>query len=211
MNEVPSMPSNEILDKFSVPPEIRSRILSALTYDYSFLTNEFNDNQIRAGRPYSVEQVYPILARFGKADYEIARMLEEEFKRFVVLTLINPGVPHAPPGAVDMFWHFFVLHTEQYLQFSENIWGNYKGDPGYRHHYPAKEPTRPGQFRAYLATRALYFEVYGEPPVYRRIGALDVPVWNDPYSDADAEKKVTSGDSYSGIVEPETTNTEQSR
>ena len=131
-------------------------------------------------------------------------MLEEEFKKFVVLTLMVPNVAHAPPGAVDMYWHFFVLHSEQYTRFSEEVWGNYQGDPKYRHHYPAKDTTRPGQFRAYVETRKLYVKVYGEPPVYERTAALPVPVWNDPtFNPTVSEHETTSGDSYSGIVEPE--------
>ena len=56
------------LEKFGVPEAVRLKITTAAEYDLSFLTNEFNDNQIRAGRPFSVEQVYPIIVRFGKAD-----------------------------------------------------------------------------------------------------------------------------------------------
>ena len=74
---------------------------------------------------------------------------KKEFKKFVILTLLKPGVAHAPPGAVDMYWHFFVLHTEPCTSFSEAIWGNFQGDPKYRHHFPAKDDTLPGQFRAY--------------------------------------------------------------
>jgi hypothetical protein len=196
--------SPKTLKKLNIPDDIAGKIREVIDYDYSFLTNEFNENQIRAGRPYSVEQVYPIIHRFGKADFEIARMLEEEFKKFVTLTLIEPGIAHAPPGAVDMYWHFFILHTEQYTAYSNNIWGNFQGDPKYRHHYPAKDETRPGQFRAYIATRELYLTVFGEPPVFSRPGAAPVTVWNDPIGNPLAsDGQLTSGDSYSGIIEPE--------
>lgn len=193
-----------ILDKFNVSDPVRKKIDDIAKWDLSFLTNEFNDDQIRSGRPFSVEQVYPIIARFGKADYEIARLLEEEFKKFVILTLMASGVAHAPPGAVDMYWHFFILHTEQYMKFSELVWGNFQGDPKYRHHFPAKDDTRPGQFRAYVETRKLYLEVFGAPPIYERTAAQPVPVWNDPVDILEiGQKDKTCGDSYSGIVEPE--------
>ena len=196
--------SAEQIQSLDLSPKVVGKIEDVNNYDFSFLTNEFNDNQIRSGRPFSVEQVYPIMQRFGKADFEIARLLEEEFKKFVILTIIEPGIAHAPPGAVDMYWHFFILHTEQYIKFSESIWGNFQGDPKYRQHYPAKEETRPGQFRAYVATRELYLKVFGEPPVYERAGAVPVPVWNDPTANRIlSDREVTSGDSYSGIVEPE--------
>ena len=200
----PAVVSDETFTKYVVPDDVRQKIQAVTNTDLSFLTNEFNDNQIRAGRPFSVEQVYPIIVRFGKADYEIARIFEEEFKKFVILTLLKPGVAHAPPGAVDMYWHFFVLHTEPYTSFSEAIWGNFQGDPKYRHHFPAKDDTRPGQFRAYVDTRVLYTDVFGQPPVYERVGAQPVAIWNNPVGDAErSERETTSGDSYSGIVEPE--------
>lgn len=192
----------EYMKKYKISEAIQKKIQDVVDWDLSFLTNEFNDNQIRAGRPFSVEQVYPIIVRFGKADYEIARLLEEEFKKFVVLTLIEPGIAHAPPGAVDMYWHFFILHSEQYVKFSEEVWGNFQGDPKYRHHFPAKDETRPGQFRAYVETRKLYLNVYGEPPVFKRPAALPVSIWNDPSSEKIIGER-TCGDSYSGIVEPE--------
>jgi hypothetical protein len=93
-------------------------------YDMSFLTDAFNDRLIREGRTFSTEQIYPILAYFGKADEELAKRLETEFKRFVAVTLVRPGIVHAPSGPVDMYWHFFLLHTQQYRQFCTDIWGN---------------------------------------------------------------------------------------
>jgi hypothetical protein len=182
--------------RFDISTENRDRIQKVADYDYSFLTNAFNDDLIRSGRPYSVEQVYPIIARFGKCDFTIARMLEEEFKKFVVITLLKPGVPHAPPGAVDMYWHFFILHTEKYQVYCQDIWGSFQGDPKYRHHYPANDATRPGMLQAYVQTRQLYEEVFGSPKMFERDGAAPVLVWT--------LTSRTSGDSYSGVIDPAT-------
>jgi hypothetical protein len=190
------MIDDKTLEKHNVSPENRERLAKLAAYDFSFLTSAFNDDLIRAGRPYSVEQVYPIVRRFGKCDFEIARLLEEEFKKFVALTLIAPGVPHAPAGAIDMYWHFFILHTEQYQEFCAQVWGDFRGDPKYRHHYPANDETRPGMLQAYINTRRLYVQVFGEPKDYVRSGAMPVKVWTDAGT--------TSGDSYSGIMQPET-------
>jgi hypothetical protein len=184
----------EIYKKYKVTDKNRSRIELLKSYDLDFLSNTFNDDLIRAGRPYSVEQVYPIIVRFGKCDFELAKKLEVEFRKFVALTLITPGVPHAPPGAVDMYWHFFILHTERYTEFCERLWGGFRGDQKYRHHYPATDETRAGMLRAYLNTRELYVEVFGEPELYQREGALPVHIWT--------ARSHTSGDSYSGVVDP---------
>jgi hypothetical protein len=188
--------NDEVLSRFNVSEENRVRIQKVADYNYSFLTNTFNDDLVRAGRPYSVEQVYPVIARFGKCDFTIARMLEEEFKKFVVITLLKPDVPHAPPGAVDMYWHFFILHTEEYQAYCQDIWGSFQGDPKYRHHYPANDVTRPGMLQAYIQTRQLYEDVFGSPSMFERDGAAPVAVWT-PTSR-------TSGDSYSGVIDPAT-------
>jgi len=190
------MLTDEILTRYNVSSENRSRIQKATEYDYSFLTNAFNDDLIRAGRPFSVEQVYPIIARFGKCDFTIARLLEEEFKKFVAITLLKPGVPHAPAGAVDMYWHFFILHTEEYQSYCQHVWGSFQGDPKYRHHYPANDATRPGMLQAYLQTREIYVDVFGEPVEFQREGAAPVLVWT--------RTSRTSGDSFSGVIDPDT-------
>lgn len=50
------MVSDEVLSRFNVSEENRVRIKKVADYNYSFLTNAFNDDLIRSGRPYSVEQ-----------------------------------------------------------------------------------------------------------------------------------------------------------
>jgi len=190
MFEIPE----KVYKKFKSTPQMRKRVELARDWDLEFLTSAFNDNLIRAGRVFSVEQVYPIIQRFGKADYEIAKRLEEEFRKFVAITILTPSTPHAPPGAVDMFWHFFILHTEHYMEFSEKVWGGFKGDGKYRHHFPASDETRSGMLRAYWNTLATYEEIFGIPKPYERAGATPVKIWTN--------RSETSGDSYSGIVEP---------
>jgi len=107
-----------------IDAETLAKLHALERYDMSFLTDAFNDRLIREGRTFSTEQIYPILAYFGKADEELAKRLETEFKRFVAVTLIRPGIVHAPSGPVDMYWHFFILHTRQYRQFCADIWGD---------------------------------------------------------------------------------------
>lgn len=170
------------------------RIKKVGPYNLSFLTSTLNDDLIRGGRSYSCEQAYPLVVNYGKADFRIAQRLEEEFKRFCILTLIREGVPHAPPGAVDMYWHFFILHTKQYLEFCTEVWGDFSGSPSFRDHFPSTDATRRGMLDAYRATRALYVEVFGEPRLFEIPGLQPRPIW---LSDSD-----TSGDSYSGVIEP---------
>ena len=107
-----------------IEKETLAKLHALERYDLSFLTSAFTDKTIREGRAFSTEQIYPILKHFGRADEALAKRLETEFKRFVAVTLLRPGGVHAPSGPVDMYWHFFILHTRQYRQFCADIWGN---------------------------------------------------------------------------------------
>ena len=99
-----------------------------------------------------------------------------------------------------MYWHFFVLHTKEYQTFCTKVWGSFEGAPDYRHHYPSTDETRPGQYRAYISTRELYVEVFGEPKSFMRPGATSVEIWTNTRVGSDPSD--TSGDSYSGIIDP---------
>jgi hypothetical protein len=94
-----------ILEEWNIGEKARTKLKNLEEYDFSKLTNNFIDKGVR----FSPEQVWPIRDHFGKADIEIANLLEKEFKRFVALTVIRPGRVYAPSGPVDMYWHFFVL------------------------------------------------------------------------------------------------------
>lgn len=48
--------------------------------------------------------------------------LIEEFRQYVALSMLFPDEHNAPSGPVDMVWHSFILHTEQYEDFSNRIW-----------------------------------------------------------------------------------------
>ena len=101
----------------------RAKLQALQDFDLSEITNAFTDDDHVAGKIFSKEQIYPIKLYFGKADLEIARRLEKEFKRFIALTLIQPEVLQAPSGPVDMYWHFFMLNTLFYQEFCDKVLG----------------------------------------------------------------------------------------
>ena len=107
-------------------PEIVKRLSQLDQFDLSAITHRFTDEDHQQGRSFSTEQIYPMVKHFGKADLELATLIEAEFKKFVALTIIKPGVTHAPSGPVDMYWHFFILHTEMYRKFCTEIWGAFE-------------------------------------------------------------------------------------
>ena len=182
--------SNECLSHPVATAELQSRLDALDEFDMSFMTSTLNDDLMKQGRAYSCEQAYPIIAMFGKADQEVAERLETDFRRFVALTLIQPGVMHAPAGAIDMYWHYFILHTEEYAEFCKKVWGDSNGNPKIRNHYPATDETRPAMRDAYIRTKALYEKVFGPvQPFVKEDGSL-VDVW--PGEDE------TCGNSFSG-------------
>lgn len=192
--------SKKVLDKYKVTEQNLKRIQAIGPYDLSFVTNNLNEDLLRTGRTFSCEQAYPLRAKYGKADRRLATRLEEEFKRFCILTLVKPDVPHAPSGAIDMYWHFFILHTEQYIKFSESVWGDFKGDPKFRQHYPSNDQTRTGMLNAYNATRELYVDIFGEPRKYELDEIPGAATALEPRG-IWVPKSDTSGDSYSGTIE----------
>ena len=109
----------------SLPANVAGSLKALRDYDLSYFTEHLVDT----GRMFAPEQKYPLIAHFGKADIEVCRMLEREFRKFVALTLIEPGITFAPPGPVDMYWHFMILHTKEYKQFCEKIWGAFQHHP----------------------------------------------------------------------------------
>lgn len=197
--------TKKALKKFDASDEIVERLQRLAEYDLSFLTNHFHVGELRT---FSPEQLFPLIKHFGEqgitVDLEVAKKLEKEFKRFVSIALLKPSRRNAPSGPVDMYWHFFVLHTPEYVSFCTAIFGNYGPQPRLGKHYfqdyadkrtamvehvPATDETRPKMFEVYKETRAIYIEAFGEPdPLY----------WPAPTS----EKQVTCGDSYSGFINP---------
>ncbi len=109
----------------SATESLLARLRKLQSYNLSYFTEHLVDQ----GRIFAPEQVYPIKAHFGKADLEVAQLLELEFKRFAALTLIRPGIIFAPSGPVDMYWHFLILHSRDYRLFCDAVWGEFQHHP----------------------------------------------------------------------------------
>ena len=148
-------------------------------FDLSLITNELIDKN----RRFSPEQVWPIKAHFGKADLEVARLLESEFRKFVALTLIQPNITFAPSGPVDMYWHFLILHTREYRKFCNNIWGAFQHHPRGSLSEKAKvergstpvlmehHPQSTNEKMVFSQVVEMYEKVYG---------SADPKIWHDP-------------------------------
>jgi hypothetical protein len=206
--------SPKVLKRESIVPEVMERLERLAEYDLSFLTNNFTADKVRT---FSPEQLFPLIKHFAKfkmkVDIEVAKRLELEFKRFVAIALLRPSRRNAPSGPVDMYWHFFILHTPEYVGFCTAIFGAYGPQPRLGKHYftdwqdkreerdrrnamvdhvPATEETRPAMNKSYRETRALYAELFGEP---------DPKYWPEPPK-GEGRDLTTCGDSYSGFIHP---------
>lgn len=117
---------NQIKQVVGLTQSVLNRLSQLEQFNLSPITHRFTDEDHKQGRSFSTEQIYPIVKHFGSADLELAKRLEAEFKKFVALTIIKPGVTHAPSGPVDMYWHFFILHTATYRQFCHEVWGAFE-------------------------------------------------------------------------------------
>jgi hypothetical protein len=78
------------------------------------------------------EQRFPLIAHFGKLDYEIIKRIELEFKKWMALNIAYGGKELsyvAPSGVVDMYFHLFILHSILYKQFCEIFFGKFIHHP----------------------------------------------------------------------------------
>ncbi|MCH8888816.1 hypothetical protein IID26_00090 [Patescibacteria group bacterium] len=92
----------------------------------------------------------------GYAVEKIAGM-KEEYMRFLSL-VIGEQTPAPISYEVDPFWHVHVLHTMNYIPFSQEVAG------GFLHHNPvATEEERLALQDEYDGFIALYKKHYGEP------------------------------------------------
>lgn len=64
------------------------------------------------------------IKHFGK-DEDVEK-ISEEYRRFMILTILNPmGISTPMSTVVDPFWHAHILCTEDYMAFSEATLGRY--------------------------------------------------------------------------------------
>lgn len=108
-------------------------------YDLDFVTKRFSEEQ----------QVTPELA----AEYE------KEFKKFILLKFAQKR-RYGMNGKVDDYWHTFIVHTEEYQEFCDKLFGRFL------HHRPASDSQAKNSMEGLSYFRMLvdYFRFFKEPP-----------------------------------------------
>ena len=63
-------------------------------------------------------------------DFEYAKKVSTEYRKFLVLSLINPNKTIVPSTIIDDFWHLHILDTRKYQKDCEDSFGKFL------HHFP---------------------------------------------------------------------------
>jgi hypothetical protein len=118
----------------------------------------------------------PVLERYTSdylASLEVAKTLERELKRYLVLCALYPRKRYVMGGPVDDLWHTFLLFTQLYVQFCEQVAGHFI------HHVPADPDDGPAKLlkweREYATFLSDYQRVFEEPPPTSVWPALETP------------------------------------
>ncbi len=89
-------------------------------------------------------------------DLETAVYAIRAYKNFLYL-LKKYSLPLVPSRAIDEVWHQHILHTKQYTEDCQNIFGRYM------HHVPSHGEEDNDRMKRYFErTQRLYFEEFGE-------------------------------------------------
>lgn len=105
-----------------------------------------------------------VLANYGW-DYEYAKMVIDEYKKFIYLAAVYGKV--APPDPIDQIWHQHILYTKDYFNFCQSLFGKSI------HHSPDRYIG--ASSNAYNNTIELYKSEFGFDPLslYPEIWSLN--------------------------------------
>jgi hypothetical protein len=94
--------------------------------------------------------------------HEHLDLMEQEYRRFLVMHMSHPDVEVVPCSMVDEFWHQHILDTIAYRQDCEAIFGEFLD------HYPyfgmQSEQEAQDLKEAYGETLEIYEREFGSPP-----------------------------------------------
>lgn len=83
----------------------------------------------RTGRGPVTDEVFACLARRVMAEDGVSAAMAErvvdQALAFLATCAANPGAQLAPSRSVDVGWHAFILHTEEYADFCHRVAGHF--------------------------------------------------------------------------------------
>jgi hypothetical protein len=93
---------------------------------------------------------------------EKTKRIAQEYKKFLVLCLLNPDEAIVPSSLVDDFWHLHILDTQKYAEDCQNFLGFFL------HHFPyfgmRGEKDLENLQAAWKNTLALYQKTFNTAP-----------------------------------------------
>lgn len=111
--------------------------------------------QIVMGWDFTVLKQY--MLQYGIYTEDKIERAELEYKRFLIMNLLNQTTELPVSNEVDPFWHSHILFTQDYTEMSMKVFGSYF------HHRPAILDTQhrlDGLFEQ--NTRRIYRDTFGE-------------------------------------------------
>ena len=102
-----------------------------------------------------LERVIERLVKRENFTQEHALKCRIEFLRFISLRFLETGERHSPAADVDTFWHAFILHTRDYMNFCSKHFGHYYHHEPYDHRVSTVTEVSPGAL-----TKRLMIEIY---------------------------------------------------
>ncbi len=102
-------------------------------------------------------------SEFG-LDSEGVEACIEEYRRFLILKMENPGVKLAPTSLMDKAWHIHILDTRRYAEDCEVMFGRFL------HHHPSYNGVESEErgdvlIRASERMASLYSHRFGHDPL----------------------------------------------
>ncbi|RME59952.1 hypothetical protein D6779_03090 [Candidatus Parcubacteria bacterium] len=106
--------------------------------------------------------VWKMTEKDKKMSVERCRMAEREYRRFLTLKKLYPGVDLVPSKLIDAFWHEHILDTRAYREDCERVFGHFLD------HYPYfgihDDQDYQNLVRAFERTKGLYEKHFGPYP-----------------------------------------------
>ena len=95
-------------------------------------------------------------------DFEFTQRISNEYRKFLILCLENPGFPVVPSSQIDDFWHLHILDTLKYQEDCNKYLGYFL------HHFPyfgmRGEQDEANLKSAWNESCELYKRRFGEQP-----------------------------------------------
>jgi len=117
---------------------------------------------------WNLDKVREYLINRKKVAVDLVDRLILEYRRFMILTVENPGQLVPIAGPVDDVWHTHILYTENYCAFGQAVVG------GYIHHLPTANDNEAQRLTDAYHTNT--FNLYRE-----NFGEIDRSVWGENF------------------------------